>query len=305
MRTVLLFALFAVSIPASAHPRTAGTHGPDCSGGWPTNMTYALLKNAGMLANKSIDFTKTKTVRLASQRKGKDLWHQVYLVTFTTTSGGRIQAIAIHDASAEECSMSGVDVFVVSKHLRPEKTSLEQLFENLQSRDGLVSYAAAMQLVRLGKDSPSALKFLGIHLPPLLEKNMVGSDAYMEPVWGNGFMVAGKLKMTQAIPALIKHLTDITSPVVGISYNYMFRNREAVWALIGMGPPAVPPLRDVLQQGGPLRREAVAFILGRIGSAQAKNALNAALNRESDPGVKRRIEEALARIASASPGGLP
>lgn len=74
-------------------------------------------KNAGLIDNSSIDFSRTKTVRLASQKIGKDLWHQVYDVTYTKKSGEAIEAIAIHDASSEECSMTGVDVCVISKHL--------------------------------------------------------------------------------------------------------------------------------------------------------------------------------------------
>jgi hypothetical protein len=41
----------------------------------------------------------------------------VYEVTYVKKSGEDIEAIAIHDASTEECSMTGVDVYVISKHL--------------------------------------------------------------------------------------------------------------------------------------------------------------------------------------------
>jgi hypothetical protein len=119
MRTVLFFAVLVVSTFAVAQPTGDRVHGPDCSGSWPTNMAFVQLKNAGLADNKSIDFSKTRTVRLASERLGKDLWRQVYLVTFTKNSGEEIEAIAIHDASDEECSMSGVEVYVVSKHLNP------------------------------------------------------------------------------------------------------------------------------------------------------------------------------------------
>src|SRR6266852_3994057 len=89
--------------------------GPDCSGSWPTNMTFVLLKNAGITNNEKVDFSKTKTVRMASEKIGKDLYHQVYYVTLTEYSGGTIEAIAVHDASSEECSMTGVELFVVSQ----------------------------------------------------------------------------------------------------------------------------------------------------------------------------------------------
>lgn len=119
MRKLSLCVAFIASVSAIAQPRAQRVHGPDCSGGWPTNMTFVHLKNAGLADNESIDFSKTKTVRLASERIGKDLWRQVYHVTFTKKSGGIIEAIAVHNASSEECSMSGVEVFVVCKHLKP------------------------------------------------------------------------------------------------------------------------------------------------------------------------------------------
>jgi hypothetical protein len=96
---------------------TTLSNGPDCSGGWPTDMTFVLLKNAGITTNEKVDFSKTKTMRLASEKIGKDLYHQVYDVTYTEHSGRTIEAIAAHDASNEECSMTGVDVFLVSQHL--------------------------------------------------------------------------------------------------------------------------------------------------------------------------------------------
>jgi len=57
------------------------------------------------------------TTLLASEQIGKDLWHQVYHIEFTKKSGDTIDAIAIHDASTEECSMTGVEVFLISRHL--------------------------------------------------------------------------------------------------------------------------------------------------------------------------------------------
>ena len=117
MKIMLLFIALALAVESNAQSSSEKVNGPDCSGGWPTNMTFVHMKNAGLVDNSSIDFSKTKTVRLASQKVGKDLWHQVYDVTYTKKSGEAIEAIAVHDASAEECSMTGVDVYVISKHL--------------------------------------------------------------------------------------------------------------------------------------------------------------------------------------------
>ncbi len=64
-----------------------------------------------------IGFTKSKTTCLASENIGKDLWHQVYFVTFFKRSGDEIQTVVVHDASMEECSMTGVQFYVVSKLL--------------------------------------------------------------------------------------------------------------------------------------------------------------------------------------------
>ena len=112
--------VFAFRIATAAQSLPDKAHGPDCSGGWPTNMTFGYLKNAGVVENGQIDFSKTKTIRIASEETGKDLWHQVYLITFTKNSGDVVEAFAEHDASSEECSMTGVKVYLISKRLNPE-----------------------------------------------------------------------------------------------------------------------------------------------------------------------------------------
>jgi hypothetical protein len=116
MGRLLIAFLLIVTVHAAA--QSSKTKGPDCSGSWPTNMAQATLKSAGLLNNSEIDFAKTQTSRLASEMIGKDLWHQVYFVTFFKRSGDKIQAIVVHDASSEECSMTGVDVYVVSRVLK-------------------------------------------------------------------------------------------------------------------------------------------------------------------------------------------
>jgi hypothetical protein len=113
---LVLATLMALAVPA-------GAKSPDCAGvnAWATAMAFVHLKNAGLTDNDRLDFTKTKTVRIASERVGKDLYRQVHHVTFTEKSGKTIEVITRNDASHQECSMSDVEVYVISHRLGAAK----------------------------------------------------------------------------------------------------------------------------------------------------------------------------------------
>jgi hypothetical protein len=111
-------------VPAvqTQHGEVTQAKAPDCSGveKWPTAMAFAHLKNAGITNNERLDFKRTKTTRLASEQIKDGLFRQIHYVTFTDKSGNKIEVITVNDASADECSMSGVNVYVISKHLGPD-----------------------------------------------------------------------------------------------------------------------------------------------------------------------------------------
>lgn len=86
-------------------------------------MAYSYLKNAGILHSDNVDFAKNRAVRLASEKIGKDLYRQVHRITFVKKSGQPIVAITVSDASHIECSMSDVDVYVVSERLGAKEKS--------------------------------------------------------------------------------------------------------------------------------------------------------------------------------------
>lgn len=74
MKILIAVAVFAV------FPSMAFAIDPDCTGveRWPTSMAFVHLKNAGITNNEKLDFTKTKTTRLASEKIGKDLYRQIH-----------------------------------------------------------------------------------------------------------------------------------------------------------------------------------------------------------------------------------
>ena len=92
---------------------------PDCSGieRWATSMAFVHLKNAGVTNNEKLDFNKTKTTRLASEKIGDNLYRQIHYVIFTEKSGTNIEVITVNEASSEECSMSEVNIYIISSKL--------------------------------------------------------------------------------------------------------------------------------------------------------------------------------------------
>jgi hypothetical protein len=100
-------------------PQWAMANSPTCSGSnqWAASSAFVQLKNAGILSNDTTDFTKTNVIRLASEKIGTGLYRQIHKITFTEKSGHAVEVITINDASHEECSMSGVEVYVVSQRL--------------------------------------------------------------------------------------------------------------------------------------------------------------------------------------------
>lgn len=97
----------------------AATKDPDCThpDAWPSGMAFTHLKNAGAIQAGELDSAKTSVVRLASQKTGKNLYRQVHRVHFTKISGEVLTVITVNDVSTQECSMSDVDVYLVSKRL--------------------------------------------------------------------------------------------------------------------------------------------------------------------------------------------
>lgn len=105
---VSLFLIF-MSIPSFAKE-------PFCKS-WPANISYSVMKNHRLINWENVNHEKTIVAKLASEKLKEGIYKQVYLVTFFDFSGKEFEAIAIHEASSEECSWSGVDVYVLSNKL--------------------------------------------------------------------------------------------------------------------------------------------------------------------------------------------
>ncbi|WP_211233975.1 hypothetical protein [Chitinilyticum litopenaei] len=92
---------------------------PECSdpNNWAAAMAHIHLKNAKLISNEAIDFSKTKVKLMASEKLSSDVYRQIHLVTFVEKAGHQIEVITSNEASSKECSMSPVQVFVISEKL--------------------------------------------------------------------------------------------------------------------------------------------------------------------------------------------
>jgi hypothetical protein len=92
---------------------------PDCSGvnNWAASMAFVDLKDNGLTTNDKLDFNKTTSVRIASEKIAKDIYRQVHLITYVEKKGKVFQLITINNASLEECSMSDVEVYLIKSKI--------------------------------------------------------------------------------------------------------------------------------------------------------------------------------------------
>jgi hypothetical protein len=90
---------------------------PDClhKESWPISMAFTHLRDAGIFKLGEIDPSQATITRLASEKLRKNLYHQVHLVKFKTITGKELNVITVSDTSWEECSMTGVDVYLINK----------------------------------------------------------------------------------------------------------------------------------------------------------------------------------------------
>jgi len=100
-------------------PLSASGKGPDCAhqDGWPSNMAFTWLKNEALVSNEDLDFKRTEVVEIASEKIGKDLYRQIHRVRFYKRNNDTLDVITVNNASHGECSMSGVDVYLISRKL--------------------------------------------------------------------------------------------------------------------------------------------------------------------------------------------
>lgn len=105
----------AANLAVLAAPALCFAGSPLQCASWPKNITPLILKNVRITDPVQLDDSMTTAVRIASEKIGKDLWRDVYHITFYKHTGRAIEVITSSEVSSVECSMSDPVVWVVSQ----------------------------------------------------------------------------------------------------------------------------------------------------------------------------------------------
>jgi hypothetical protein len=163
----------------------------------------------------------------------------------------------------------------------------EQLFADLQRESTTVT--AASQLESLGISDPSVRAYLATHLPPLLETRSNIT------VWKSEVVLAGNMKLVEAVPALTRLLT-VNSEDGGLHTIYKsmeLLNDAPARALVAIGDPAVEDVAKLLDNADNKTRSRAVRVLIKINSQASKDALKRHEPNEADPGLQRLIAKHL------------
>jgi hypothetical protein len=85
---------------------------------WPKTMALMSLKNAGITDPSHVNEAATKVALLAYQALPNGIFKEIYDITYFSNDGKHVfEVITSSESSYEECSMSDVTTFLISKRL--------------------------------------------------------------------------------------------------------------------------------------------------------------------------------------------
>ena len=111
LSVLLLCAVLSSHALADMRPVSEDSDNADCHH-WPLVMAESWLKENKI---QRLDLNKTTGKRIAFQKIKKNLFNNVFLFSFVDTAGNKYKVITRNIASDEECSISSVEIYVISQ----------------------------------------------------------------------------------------------------------------------------------------------------------------------------------------------
>jgi hypothetical protein len=146
------------------------------------------------------------------------------------------------------------------------------------------------RLKKMGASNPAARAYIAEKLPALISPES-GPTATFDPRWRNELDLADDLTIVEAAPAMIRRIEWGRTRLTGLSDAYMINHQPAAMALVDLGDPAVPALKDGLEHGDKETPFYCALVLEEIGTPAATDALVHSNLRKKDPELYKQIME--------------
>jgi hypothetical protein len=169
------------------------------------------------------------------------------------------------------------------------------LFKQLQQPSS--TDQATAELSRIGPADTNTKSFLAKHLPDIIGKPPTNSY-----VWINSVRLAGRFRLTEAIPVLGENITAATEEASqgGLTSRYQLVAFPCGKALVEIGEPSIPELTKILNSGE-LSREWIAYrALFLIGTPRAMTVLRERIASEPNEAFKAEIQTALSNHSSTA-----
>jgi HEAT repeat protein len=177
-----------------------------------------------------------------------------------------------------------------------DSLSVTILFKQLQQPSS--TDQAAAELARMGPADTNTKSFLAKHL-----LDIIGKPPTNRYVWLNSVRLAGRFRLTEAIPVLGENIRAATeeSSQGGLTSRYQLVGFPCGKALVEIGEPSIPELTKILNSGD-LSRQWIAYrALFLIGTPRAMTALRERLANEPNEAFKSEIKTALSNYQPPSP----
>jgi HEAT repeat protein len=145
------------------------------------------------------------------------------------------------------------------------------------------------QILYVSKKDSAAREYVVQRLPEMIKS---GTD---EP-WLNAVELAGKLKATETIPALVQAMSRPPFPATRYySFGMEMRLETDIVAkaLSQIGDPAIPAVTSLLGAEDRKIRGRAVLILNNMGTPAARKPLRDRLPHETDPEIKDLIKRGL------------
>ena len=109
--SVLLLSTHAI---ANMHHITEDDDNHDCHR-YPMNVVQVWLKNSKIIDISNLNFDKTMGEKLSSEKIRRNLWNNIFHFVFVDNNNNSYEIITRNIASNEECSISDVEIYMISK----------------------------------------------------------------------------------------------------------------------------------------------------------------------------------------------